>query len=94
MLDCGCRFADCGLRIADFEKLIAPFELFDYIMENRERPFEQKKCPRCGSAFVCSTSAKCWCFEIEVPPAAMEIIQETWDGCLCPTCLKSFSETL
>jgi hypothetical protein len=62
-------------------------------MENIERPFEQKKCPRCGSSFVCSTSAKCWCFEVEVPPAAMEIIQETWDGCLCPTCLKSFVET-
>jgi len=61
-------------------------------MNNKERPFEQKKCPRCGNTFVCSTSAKCWCFEIDVPADTMEIIQEKWQGCLCPDCLKSFAK--
>lgn len=61
-------------------------------MKNKDRPFEQKKCPRCSNGFVCSTSAKCWCFEIDVTPGDMEIIQDTWNGCLCPDCLKSFSK--
>ncbi|MEI8046658.1 MAG: cysteine-rich CWC family protein [Bacteroidota bacterium] len=61
-------------------------------MKDKERPFEQEKCPRCGHAFVCSTSAKCWCFEYDVKPDTMEMIQETWQGCLCPECLKSFSK--
>ncbi len=60
-------------------------------MNNKERLFEQKKCPKCGNTFVCSTSAKCWCFEYDVPAGTMEMIQDTWHGCLCPDCLKSFS---
>jgi ribosomal protein L34E len=61
-------------------------------MIEKERPFEQKKCPKCGSTFTCSASAKCWCFEYEVPSETMEMIQDKYQGCLCPDCLKSFAK--
>jgi len=60
-------------------------------MNKEEHPFEQKNCPRCGTVFICSASSKCWCFEYDIPPATMDFIQDKWQGCLCPECLKSFS---
>ena len=61
-------------------------------MDPKERPYEQKACPRCGKNFVCSASAKCWCFEIDLPTDTLEMIQAKWDGCLCPECLKSYTK--
>lgn len=63
-------------------------------MKDNKRPFEQKKCPRCGNTFTCSTSAKCWCFEVDVTSETMEMIQDKFQGCLCPDCLKSFAKQI
>ncbi len=52
----------------------------------------QSVCPRCGREFSCSKSGKCWCYEVFIPPDAMEEIERLYDGCLCPDCLKEFAE--
>jgi len=62
-------------------------------MPSKERPFEQKTCPRCGSEYTCSASAKCWCFEYSLSQEALEVIQDSYEGCVCPACLQQFSES-
>jgi hypothetical protein len=52
---------------------------------------EKETCPRCGAEFECGKSGKCWCYEFEVPTSVLETIDETYDSCLCPECLKSLS---
>jgi len=52
---------------------------------------DPSSCPKCGEAFHCSTSSKCWCYEIDVPADTMEKLQEEYDGCLCPDCLKEYA---
>jgi len=52
-----------------------------------------QKCPRCGTLFNCSASGKCWCYEYDVPARDLEIIEEQFDSCLCPDCLKTFVRT-
>lgn len=52
---------------------------------------EPSKCPKCGNEFYCSTSSKCWCYEIDVPAETMEKIEKEYDGCLCPSCLKAYA---
>ena len=47
-------------------------------------------CPKCGAEFNCSTSSKCWCYEIDVSAEVMEKIEQQYDGCLCPECLKTY----
>jgi hypothetical protein len=54
-------------------------------------PQEPSVCPKCGNNFHCSTSSKCWCFEYDVPADIMEQLQDKYEGCLCPECLKEFS---
>ncbi len=58
----------------------------------QEVPEELSTCPKCGSKFHCSTSGKCWCVELYVPPEKMEQIRREFDSCLCPNCLKEYSE--
>lgn len=62
-------------------------------MPTKDRPFEKKNCPRCGKEFVCSASARCWCFEYSLSVEAMEIIQDSYQGCVCSECLQQFSDT-
>ena len=53
---------------------------------------DQKVCPNCGNEFLCSSSGKCWCFEVYVSPERLKFIQDNFDSCLCPECLKTFSK--
>jgi ribosomal protein L34E len=62
-------------------------------MPARERPYEKKNCPRCGKEFVCSASARCWCFEYSLSVEAMDVIQNSYQGCVCPECLSQFAST-
>ena len=44
-----------------------------------------RRCPECGTAFICGIAAgaeRCWCFDL---PAAMPVRADT--ACLCPACL-------
>ena len=52
---------------------------------------ELNTCPKCGNKFRCSASAKCWCYEYDVPVDVMEELQHEYEGCLCPDCLKEYA---
>jgi ribosomal protein L34E len=54
---------------------------------------EANKCPRCGSDFHCGKSGKCWCYEVDLPPSLLEKIDDTYDSCLCPDCLKEVAKS-
>jgi hypothetical protein len=63
-------------------------------MSNKDRSVvEPDVCPACGSTFKCSTSHKCWCYEINVPAEVMAKIQDEFDGCLCSDCLYRISKS-
>jgi hypothetical protein len=49
-------------------------------------------CPRCGKAFFCSKSGKCWCFEVYLTPEKQAFVNENFEGCLCPDCLRLIAE--
>ena len=53
---------------------------------------ELSKCPRCGKMFHCSKSGKCWCYEVYLPLNVLEQIEEQYDSCLCPDCLRELSK--
>jgi hypothetical protein len=53
---------------------------------------EPAKCPKCGKAFHCSPSGKCWCYAVFVPPDKLNEINEKYNSCLCPDCLQSFAK--
>ena len=69
------------------KKLLSPQDNKPHV----KREIETSKCPKCGADFHCSTSSKCWCYEIDVPTETMEKLQEEYDGCLCPDCLKEYA---
>jgi hypothetical protein len=50
------------------------------------------ECPRCGKKFVCSSSKRCWCLEVDVPVDVQEELSREYDTCLCPSCLIEVSE--
>jgi hypothetical protein len=52
---------------------------------------EDTVCPKCGNVFHCSTSSKCWCYEYDVPSDTMAMLQDVYEGCLCPECLNSYT---
>jgi len=53
---------------------------------------EDEKCPRCGAMFTCGKSGKCWCFEVDIASSVLDTIEEKYNSCLCPLCLKGISE--
>jgi hypothetical protein len=52
---------------------------------------EKEICPRCGREFRCSKSSKCWCYEMDVPVETLESLQQDFESCICPDCLKEFA---
>lgn len=58
-------------------------------MNNIKLLTEKNKCPGCNQTFDCSTSKKCWCFEVDVSPDKLETIEKKYETCLCPGCLKA-----
>ena len=52
---------------------------------------EKDTCPRCGNKFHCGKGGKCWCYEVDVAESVLQQINDTYDSCLCPDCLKSLS---
>ncbi|MCB2221500.1 MAG: cysteine-rich CWC family protein [Bacteroidetes bacterium] len=59
--------------------------------EDKKIIVEPSLCPKCGNTFHCSTSSKCWCYEYDVPTDVMEQLQDEYNGCLCPECLKEYT---
>jgi hypothetical protein len=54
---------------------------------------EPTTCARCGTAFGCGVAdPDCWCAELRVSEAQRAELAGVYDGCLCPTCLRTVSE--
>lgn len=51
-----------------------------------------KKCPRCNKLFTCHGDNDCWCEHHQVHKKNMLFIMENYKDCICPDCLKKFSE--
>jgi hypothetical protein len=54
---------------------------------------ETKTCPRCGGAFQCREQhvASCECRTVTLAPAAITVIRQNYQGCLCVGCLRALS---
>lgn len=52
---------------------------------------ETKVCKRCGNTFGCGVTGKCWCYEISLDDEALKMIEDQYEGCLCPDCLNAIS---
>jgi hypothetical protein len=54
----------------------------------------EQTCAKCGSDFRCGNLAqdsKCWCMDLPpIPPEALA----SYQGCLCPDCLKLIAQEL
>ncbi|WP_309383600.1 cysteine-rich CWC family protein [Cerasicoccus frondis] len=51
---------------------------------------EIKQCPRCGSAFECKMNniIHCQCTQVSMPNGLPSWVDELYDDCLCPRCLR------
>src|SRR5688500_15028750 len=49
-------------------------------------------CPRCGQGFACGADRPvadpCWCTRVALAGMVLDRLATTFDGCLCPTCLR------
>ncbi|WP_462222560.1 cysteine-rich CWC family protein [Ferruginibacter sp.] len=50
---------------------------------------EEKKCPRCNTAFECKVGdiLKCQCYGIELSIAEEAFVKSKYSDCLCSNCL-------
>ncbi len=61
--------------------------------ENKRNKLEgNDKCPACRKEFHCSKSGKCWCFEEFITEDKRAEINQKYDRCLCPECLKDYTK--
>jgi cysteine-rich CWC protein len=48
-----------------------------------------QQCPACGEAFACEIGLQgCWCSEVKVSAAVLEVLRSKYKGCLCRSCLE------
>lgn len=78
-------------NMEDLSKFSGDQETGDTAPEPGTRNPELSTCPRCGKEFHCSKSGKCWCYEVMLPLDKLEEIENLYETCLCPTCLKEFA---
>lgn len=53
----------------------------------------KKICPRCENSFVCREDRNdlCGCSRLYLLSGVREYVKETYESCLCPSCLKETS---
>ncbi len=51
-----------------------------------------KRCPSCGRFFSCMGEEDCWCENYRILKKDMLTIMNTYDNCICPSCLKKYEE--
>ncbi len=56
-------------------------------------PVNTKNCPECGIPFTCSGDDDCWCENIRINKKELLIVMSKYKDCLCPDCLRKYSET-
>jgi len=50
-------------------------------------------CNSCGTPFTCQLGqSNCWCNEVEVDAEVRAKLPESFDDCLCKSCLEKASE--
>ncbi|MBQ7996660.1 MAG: cysteine-rich CWC family protein [Paludibacteraceae bacterium] len=54
----------------------------------------EKRCPRCGAAFVCTHDAYCQCVGVKLDEKARAYLRTHYEDCLCRKCLINLSLTL
>jgi len=59
---------------------------------NNPRGKKIKTCPVCNGTFECKHSADCWCIDIKISEKNIKALREKFTDCLCPVCLKSYSD--
>ena len=52
----------------------------------------KETCEACGVEFGCEPTGNCWCFAETVPAETLAEVQERYERCLCPACLRSAVE--
>src|SRR5437588_12920012 len=51
---------------------------------------ESLTCEACGRQFTCgATQTACWCAEIKLSETARAALRESYQQCLCRTCLEN-----
>jgi hypothetical protein len=53
----------------------------------------EKKCSRCGAAFLCRQAEGCWCGGVRVDAAMLAEIRERYADCLCEECLRALAHS-
>ncbi|MGC9330874.1 MAG: cysteine-rich CWC family protein [Bacteroidales bacterium] len=49
---------------------------------------KEKRCPRCGNAFICTGDKQCWCNNYHIPASLQRSLSVLWKDCLCENCLR------
>ncbi|MCC5875025.1 MAG: cysteine-rich CWC family protein [Candidatus Sumerlaeia bacterium] len=53
-----------------------------------------RHCEKCGTEFTCgagNTDKPCWCMEVPVSADSLKKLQEQYEDCLCPECLRALA---
>ena len=51
-----------------------------------------KACSKCSTVFECSNDkAGCWCEALTIDIKTLNEIKKQYENCLCPGCLKEYS---
>jgi len=50
----------------------------------------KKSCPQCGRSFSCEGDKDCWCEQVQLHRAQMQLIAERYTDCICPHCMKAY----
>jgi hypothetical protein len=59
-----------------------------------EIPSRTVECVSCGGEFGCGAGGgSCWCASVPVPETALGELAKEFRDCLCPECLKRYSES-
>lgn len=55
---------------------------------------KEKKCPRCGSLFICNHEdiLNCQCSKVKLSKAAQQYIAKNYQDCLCCKCLNEINK--
>jgi hypothetical protein len=57
-------------------------------------PAGTDRCPRCDTTFGCGiATGSCWCAEITLTADEQARLAASYDGCLCPGCLRELSKS-
>ena len=52
---------------------------------------KEKRCSKCGVAFECGGLLGCWCRDIKLDRAQLDVLKQRYVDCLCPQCLRQFA---